>query len=40
MAQGREQGTIVRLQPWPWMLAAQHRRLVAEHKDLDLLGLG
>jgi hypothetical protein len=39
-AQCREQGTIVRLQPWPWMLPAQHRKLVAQHQDLDLLGLG
>jgi hypothetical protein len=28
-AQRREQCTIVRLQARPWMLAAQHRKLVA-----------
>ena len=27
------------LQPGPWMLAAQHRKLLAQHQDLDLLGL-
>jgi hypothetical protein len=37
-AQRREQGAILGLQSWPWMLAAQHRQLVAQHQDLDLLG--
>jgi hypothetical protein len=23
----------------PWLLAAQHRKLVSQHQDLDLLGL-
>ena len=34
-----QQRPVGRLQPGPWMLAAQHRKLVAQHQDLDLLGL-
>jgi hypothetical protein len=38
-AQRREQRTILRLQTVPRMPAAQHGKLVAQHQDLDLLGL-
>jgi hypothetical protein len=37
--QRRQQGTILGLQAWPRMLATQHCKLVAQHQDLDLLGL-
>jgi hypothetical protein len=39
-AQCREQGTIFGLQARPRTLATQHRKLVAQHQGLDLLGLG
>jgi hypothetical protein len=39
-AQCCKQGAILRLQPGPWMLATQHGKLVAQHQDLDFLGLG
>jgi hypothetical protein len=39
-AQRREQRAILGLQSWPRMLATQHRKLVAQHQDLDFLGLG
>jgi hypothetical protein len=35
----REQRSVGGLSAGPWMLAAQHRQLVAQHQDLDLLGL-
>jgi hypothetical protein len=38
-AQRREQGAILGLQSRPRLLATQHRKLMAQHQDLDLLGL-
>ena len=38
-AQRREQRPVGGLQAGPWMLAVQHHKLVAQHQDLDLLGL-
>jgi hypothetical protein len=38
-AERRQQRAVGGLQVGPWVLAAQHRKLVAQHQDLDLLGL-
>jgi hypothetical protein len=38
-AERRKQRTVLWLQAGPWMLAAQHRKLVAQYQNLDFLGL-
>jgi hypothetical protein len=38
-AQRRKQRAVGGLQAGPWLLAAQHRELVAQYQDLDLVGL-
>jgi hypothetical protein len=37
-ADGGEQGAVGGLEPESWRLAAQDRELVAQHKDLEILG--
>jgi hypothetical protein len=35
-AQRRQQGAVLRLEPRPWVLAAQDRQLVAQDQGLNL----
>jgi hypothetical protein len=33
-----EDCAVVGFEPWMWLLAFQHRKLVAQHEDLDIFG--